>query len=156
MIVAFFGQPCSGKTTLCKHFFGYIKQNLPIKCHYMDGDKFRYVFSNKDYSREGRLKNLKLACDVAHYEHSLNDVVLMSFVFPYKEVRDYLREQNPNVIFIYLEYFPEIDKRGREDYHVEDFEIPKVEEVELMLNTTAMDEARCFELILNTYKTHIK
>lgn len=155
MIIVFFGQPCSGKTTLCRHFFGYIKQNLPIRCHYMDGDKFRYIFSNKDYSKEGRLKNLKLACDIAHYQESLNDIVLMSFVFPYKEARDYLKEQNKNVIFIYLEYFHELDKRGREDFHVADFEIPEIDEVQLTLNTTALDESKCFESILTTYKKYI-
>lgn len=155
MIVAFFGQPCSGKTTLCRKFFSYIKHNLPIRCHYMDGDKFRYVFSNKDYSKEGRLRNLKLACDIAHYQESLNDIVLMSFVFPYKEARDYLKENNKNVVFIYLEYEKEVDFRGRENFHVEDFEIPTHDEVQLMLNTTATNEEQCFSEIIKTYKKYL-
>lgn len=155
MIVAFFGQPCSGKTTLCKAFFGFIRKNLPIKCHYMDGDKFRYVFTNKDYSREGRINNLKLACDVARYEESLNDIVLMSFVFPYKESRDYLKQNFKKVMIVYLEYFPEMDKRGREDFHVADFEVPEANEINLLLNTTAMSEEQCLTQIINTYKKYV-
>jgi len=121
----------------------------------MDGDKFRYIFSNKDYSKEGRLSNLKLACDIAHYQESLNDIVLMSFVFPYKEARDYLKENNKNVIFIYLEYEKEVDMRGRENFHVEDFEVPTHDEVQLHLNTTATNEEQCFSEIIKTYKKYL-
>ena len=64
MIVVLFGQPCSGKTTLAKE----------LKAYNVDGDKLRTIFTNKDYSKEGRIKNLNRASDIAHYlNQSIDD-----------------------------------------------------------------------------------
>jgi hypothetical protein len=46
-------------------------------------------------------------------------------------------------------------KRGREDFHVTDFDIPEPNEVDLILNTTAMSEDQCLTQIINTYKQQI-
>ena len=151
MIVVFFGQPTSGKTTLCKEFFGWLKKNTKNKVHYMDGDKFRYVFSNKDYSRGGRIKNLNLASDIAHYEQSLNDVVLMAFVYPYEECRKYLEQHGDRVLWVYLKYDVE-EKRGRENFHVIDFEEPT--KVDLEINTSGVSEKDSVNKVINIYKTY--
>jgi adenylylsulfate kinase-like enzyme len=153
MIIVLFGQPCSGKTTLSKKLNSWIKaQPKRRNLHFLDGDSFRRVFSNKDYTRQGRIKNLNLASVVAHYEHSLNDVVLMSFVYPYQEARQYLNElADGNVMWIYLHYDPTLDERGRESFHVQDFEYPEEEEVDLILNTGALTEEECLDLIVQKF-----
>lgn len=153
MIIAFFGQPTSGKTTLCKEFFGWLKKNTKSKVHYMDGDKFRNIFSNKDYSKQGRIRNLNLASDIAHYEQSLNDIVLMAFVYPYEEARKYLEQYGDTVIWIYLNYNVE-DKRGREDFHVVDFEEPS--NVQLEINTSNVSEKDSINKVIEIYKTYGK
>ena len=150
MIIVFFGQPCSGKTTLSKKLNSWI-QSLPVrkKLHFLDGDSFRKIFSNKDYTRNGRVKNLELASVVSHYEHSMNDIVLMSFVYPYRESREFLNEiSGYDVMWIYNYYDTKIHLRGREDFHVQDFEHPEEDEVDLILNTGSLSESECLKEII--------
>lgn len=135
MIIVLFGQPHSGKTTLAKQFPTY--RNI-------DGDELRELFSNKDYSREGRIRNLNRASDIAHYIHSHGNNVILSLVYPYKEARDYLNSLDDNVKWVHLVY--ELD-RGREEYHVKDFEYPTDDET-LHLNTEWLNIKQCKNHIL--------
>lgn len=130
MILVLFGQPNCGKTTLAK---------LLPEFHNIDGDKLRDLFQNKDFSREGRVKNLNRASDIAHYLNSNGTDVVLSLVYPYKEARDYLNSLTTDVKWVYLIY--EVD-RGREKFHVQDFEHPTPEEA-LCLNTEWMTEEEC-------------
>lgn len=135
MIVVLFGQPHSGKTTLAKQFPSF--KNI-------DGDELRELFANKDYSREGRVKNLNRASDIAHYLHKHGDNVILSLVYPYKECRDYLRSLNPETKFVYLYYN---EQRGREQFHVKDFEIDLIQEEVWTLNTSMLSEEECVKQI---------
>ena len=119
MIIVLFGQPHSGKTTLAERLEFENLYDIHI-----DGDKLREVFNNKDFSREGRLINLQKASDIAAFLNGMSYDVVMSVVFPYKEARDYLNNLVPNVKWIYLTY---TNPRGREDFHVADFEEPELE-----------------------------
>jgi hypothetical protein len=65
-------------------------------------------------------------------------------VFPYKEVRDYLRELHPKVHFFYLMYQT---PRGREEYHVKDFEVPAASEGVRILNTDNNSIDACIDYI---------
>lgn len=123
MIVALFGQPHCGKTTIAKHL-NYV--------YNIDGDKLRELFANKDYSREGRIRNLNRASDIAHFLNDAGLDVTLSLVYPYKEARDYLNSLTTEVKWIYLTYDGE---RGREKFHVQDFDIPLEENV-LHINTS--------------------
>jgi adenylylsulfate kinase-like enzyme len=134
MIIVLFGQPHSGKTTLAKQF---------PSCKNIDGDELRELFANKDYSREGRIRNLNRASDIAHYLHKHGDNIILSLVYPYKEARDYLRSLNSEAKFVYLAY--ELD-RGREQFHVQDFEYPDKDEA-LYLNTEWLTEEECIKQI---------
>jgi hypothetical protein len=141
MIVILFGQPHSGKTTLAEK----LEEKL-IDSEIIDGDKFRETFKNKDYSKEGRIKNLTKACDIGYYMHNslLKSNIIYSMVFPYKEVRDYLRELYPKAHFFYLMYQ---DPRGREDFHVKDFEAPLASEGVTILNTDTNSIDECIDYI---------
>lgn len=131
MIIVLFGQPNCGKTTLAEELAKHLADSELI-----DGDKFRELFKNTDYSKEGRITNLKKACDIAFYLHQnkLKSNVILSMVFPYLEVRDYLRSLHPKSHFFFLMYQ---EPRGRENYHVEDFDLPKAEEGVSIINTDA-------------------
>jgi gluconate kinase len=117
----------------------------------IDGDELRKLFSNKDYSREGRIKNLNRASDIAHYLHRHGNNVTLSLVYPYKEARDYLRELDPEVLFVYLHYAGE---RGRENFHVKDFELDLLEEKVLTLNTSRYSVEECITEIKNYIYEH--
>lgn len=126
MIVVLFGQPASGKTTLAKKL-------MAEGFHHIDGDHLRDVFKNKDYSREGRIKNLNRASDIAHFLNSTGKNVVLSLVYPYKEARDHLSQLNSGVKWIYLTYQ---EDRGRDQFKVEDFEVPHIDDVDLIINTS--------------------
>lgn len=135
MIIVLFGQPHSGKTTLgelLREFLQMEKRNWRTDVHHLDGDALRKLYDNTDYSREGRVANLNRASDIAAYLDSKNIDVVMSLVYPYMEARAYLNALVPNVKWVYLTYDGE---RGREKFHVKDFDYPIGEDV-LTINTS--------------------
>lgn len=123
MIIVLFGQPHSGKSTLAD----ILVKKLPAEN--IDGDILRDLFKNKDYSREGRIKNLNRASDIAHFLNYKNTKfidVVVSLVYPYEEARQYLNTLTEDVVWVYLTYEGE---RGRENFHVKDFDIPTKEHI---------------------------
>jgi adenylylsulfate kinase-like enzyme len=139
MIVVLFGQPNSGKTTLGVELTYFIESDL------IDGDHLREIFNNTDYSYQGRINNLKRASDIATYmDRTMSNDVILSLVYPYKEARAYLNSISDNVKWIYLEYN---ETRGREDYHVADFDYPVGEEV-LTINTSTLSIDDCVKKII--------
>ena len=140
MIVVLFGQPGSGKTTIADQLESFIK---------VDGDELRKIFNNKDYSKEGRLKNLNRASDIAVFlDKQYTNNVCMSLVYPYKEARDYLNKMSKDVKWVYLTYD---DDRNKEQFQVGDFEIPSNEKV-LVLNTSNLTISYSVSEILNYLK----
>lgn len=142
MIIVLFGQPHSGKTTLADILVKELYNTEVI-----DGDRFREVFQNKDYSKEGRIRNLSKACDIGNYliKTGLKNNVIYSMVFPYREVRDYLRTLMPEAKFYYLTYDT---PRGRENFHVQDFELDS-DEVYTYINTDTLSIEETVKLIQN-------
>ena len=57
MIYWLTGQPGAGKTSLAS----WIAASFPFKSEIVDGDDLRDIFQNKDYSEEGRRKNIEKA-----------------------------------------------------------------------------------------------
>lgn len=138
MILVLFGQPHSGKSTIADEIIKRTSNYVNI-----DGDKLRELFVNKDYSKEGRIKNLNRASDIAHFLNSTGKNVVLSLVYPYKETRDYLNSLTDDVCWVYLTYTGE---RGRESYHVKDFDVPSEEKV-LHLETSSLPLTLCTEMI---------
>jgi adenylylsulfate kinase-like enzyme len=149
MIIVLFGQPHCGKSTLAKELE---TSRVLYAAVNIDGDELRKLFVNTDYSREGRLKNLNRASDIATYLNHMGDDVILSLVYPYKEARDYLNSLCKDVHWIYLTYEGE---RGRENFHVKDFDIPTDERI-LHLDTSKMSPFDCVTEILKYAKLSSK
>lgn len=150
MIIWLFGQPCSGKTTLANllvsdsMFNGEdmaFKTKPEVVC--LDGDVFRVIYGNTGYDRSAREKNISRAAAVARYLESTGKIVICSFVTPYRSMRDEIASICPGVKMVFLEYE---GVRGREDYHVKDFENPENENC-LILNTSENDTEISIEKI---------
>ena len=140
MIYWLTGQPGAGKTTIAKEI---MKKYDFTEWFHIDGDDIRELFDNKDYSKEGRMKNIQLAQQLAQYLHSKGKKVLVSLVSPYKEQREIFKEKmGINFTEAYV-YTSEI--RGRENYFVTDYEPPTENYIDMCTDNITV--AECVEKI---------
>lgn len=119
MIIWLTGQPGAGKTTIAKEIV-----NLQSNADWIniDGDDIRAIFDNKDYSEQGRRKNIELAQQIALFLHKKGRNVVVSLVSPYKDQRDDFKiKVGENIVEAYV-HTTEI--RGRENFHVPNYEPP--------------------------------
>ena len=61
------GQPGAGKTVIAKRLKEFLLEFTYGGVFHVDGDDLRDLIQNKDYSREGRVKNIQLAQSIAKY-----------------------------------------------------------------------------------------
>ena len=112
------GQPGAGKTTLAT----WIQSSFPNKSIVVDGDDIREIFVNKDYTEEGRKKNIEKAQTLSKFLHHKGYTVIVSLVSPYKEQREeFKKEMGDNIIEIYVHT---TEDRGRNHFHVSDYQEP--------------------------------
>jgi adenylylsulfate kinase-like enzyme len=148
MIVWFTGQPGSGKTTLAHALIESIKKETPnIKIINLDGDDLRSINKNKDYSKEGRIKNISTAISIMRFLSNKNYTCIISIVAPYKFLRDELKNEFP-----FLEvYLHTKDIRGREDFFAKDYEIP-IDPKHLAIDTGKLTIKESINEVLNVYR----
>ena len=84
MIYWFTGQPAAGKTVLAD----MLKKRHIQDAFRIDGDEMRELFSNKDYSINGRVVNVGVAQKIAHYLDNQGHDVIVSLVAPYIDQRE--------------------------------------------------------------------
>jgi len=149
MIILLYGQPASGKTTLSNKLKNVYQGDKVIQ---IDGDKWRDVTKNKDYSKEGRLRNLKGAFDMAIYLEKSGYTPILSFVTPYDDLRKYLHDNCTELHQIYLFYNNQEDDRGRNMNFANDFEEPSHNVSFLTLNTSNLSIDDCVSEIVNFIK----
>jgi len=133
MIYWFTGQPGHGKTVLANA----LKQELDNAFH-IDGDDLRAIFDNKDYSETGRRKNIELAQQLAHFLHNKKHDVVVSLVSPYRNQREAFKNKLDDNIKEFYIHTTEI--RGREKFHVENYELPIENYLDVDTTNTSVEE----------------
>ena len=140
------GQPGSGKTTIAKALKKKILSNSEDNnVILVDGDDLRDITTNKDYSRQGREKNITTAQKIAHFLSNKDFIVIVALVAPYLNIREEFKLIAP-VFEIYL-HTEEI--RGREHFFAEDYEKPKNDFLDM--DTTKRTVEDCVDEILSIY-----
>ena len=140
MIIWLTGQPGSGKTTLAS----WLQASYPNKGVIVDGDDIREIFENKDYSEQGRRKNIELAQNIAKFIHRKGDVAIVSLVSPYKDQRDTFKStMGKDLVEVYVHT---TDIRGREQFHVENYQPPT--EFYIDIDTTNKNETDSYYELL--------
>ena len=116
MIYWFTGQPNSGKTVLAN----MLKEKWMPHAFRIDGDEMRDLFTNKDYSINGRVANVSAAQKIAHYLHNQGKDVIVSLVSPYLDQREEFKTLlGWQLKEFHVHYNPTNGKRGREKWWVD-------------------------------------
>jgi adenylylsulfate kinase len=139
------GQPGSGKTTIAKELCRIGRVGLHSNWFNIDGDDIRNLFDNKDYSEQGRRKNVELAQQIAKYLNTYGKDVVVSLVSPYKDQRDRFKEKMGDDLKEIYVHTNEI--RGREQFFVEDYQAPTENYLYICTDDITVNE--CVQKILN-------
>jgi adenylylsulfate kinase-like enzyme len=144
------GQPGSGKTTI-SNFIKKINDKENVLGNntvliQIDGDDLRSLTSNVDYSKEGRIKNIKLSQSIAEFCQAKGFFVIVSLVAPYLDIREELKNRK-TVLEVYLHTS---EKRGKEDFFVKNYEKPINNFIDL--DTTNKTVEECSNEILTIYR----
>lgn len=146
MVVVFFGKRNSGKTTLCRNFYQWVRSNTPLRVHYIDNDKFRFIFNLKSLDKKTETELLEKASVIAKYEQSLNDLVLISMSFAYDNLRKKLSSEN-KVLWVYTNHESENRPTSKKDF--DDFEEP---EGVFTVNTDKLSPEESLNSVIEKYK----
>lgn len=133
MIVWFTGQPGHGKTSLANSLVKFLRlSEIPVI--HIDGDDLRETTNNQDYSKEGRIKNIILAQNIAKFLYNKDFFVVVSLVAPYLNIRESFKN-DPSVlvkeIYVHKETPTEKDK-----FRVDEYEPPQTNFIDV--DTTKM------------------
>lgn len=122
MVYWFTGQPGHGKTVLSLALKDYLETNHNEQVIHIDGDDLRDIFQNKDYSKEGRIKNITFAQGLAKFCHLKGFDVVVSVVAPYKDVRDsFKQDMGESMVELYVHT---TEVRERDQFHSPDYVVP--------------------------------
>jgi len=148
-IIWFTGQPGSGKTTLANYLILELaKRNISNIMH-IDGDDLRDLTENKDYSRQGRINNIKLAQQIALFCSNKGFHTIVSLVAPFKDLRDKFKKKY-NVLEFYLHTS---ETRGKEKFFSKDYEKPSEQYYDL--NTSEKSIEDCVNIIADEFLKEI-
>ena len=139
MIYWFTGQPAHGKTVLAN----MLKKEIPGAFR-IDGDDMRELFSNKDYSINGRVINVGTAQRIAQYLNNQGKDVIVSLVAPYVDQReDFKTLMGDQIIEFYVHTS---ESRERDHFKAIAYTPPLTNFVDI--DTTNDTEQQSFEKVL--------
>ncbi len=112
----FTGLPSSGKSSIADATADELRKR-GLKAERLDGDIIRkHLWKELGFSKEDRDENIRRAAFLAGLLTRNGIMVLTSFISPYRELRDYARQETGNFVEIYVKCPVEVcikrDTRG--------------------------------------------
>lgn len=147
------GMSGSGKTTLAQRLEEVIR-NKKGRVEVLDGDNVREYFGNDlGFSRQERIMNVKRIAFAAHMLAKNGVDVLVANIAPYYEVRDFIREQTPSYVQIYLKATTDMLKKRDVKGHYA--KVERGEMKDMIGVDDAYDVPRNPDLVIDTDSTSI-
>ena len=138
MVIWLTAQPGSGKTTLANSLIESLEKDNPkIKIINLDGDDLRNINKNKDYSKEGRIKNISTAISFVRFLANKDYICIVSIVAPYRFLRNELKTE---ISFLEV-YLHTKEIRGRENFFAKDYEVPLGEHLSIDTGKLSIEES---------------
>jgi adenylylsulfate kinase len=100
-VLWFTGLSGAGKSTIAEMVFEKLKSK-GYKVEHLDGDKVREIFPKTGFSKDDRNRHIKRVGFLASVLERNGVFVVASFISPYKESRDFVRNQCRNFQEIYV------------------------------------------------------
>ena len=100
-VLWFTGLSGAGKSTIAEKVYQKLKSR-GYKVEHLDGDKVREIFPKTGFSKDDRNRHIKRVGFLASVLERNGVFVVASFISPYKESRDFVRNQCLNFREIYV------------------------------------------------------
>ncbi len=100
-VVWFTGLSGSGKTTISRWLYDDLKRR-GLRVEYLDGDTIRDLFPNTGFTKEDRDQHIRRVGYLASKLEQNGVFVVASFISPYCESRQFVRELCKNFIEVYV------------------------------------------------------
>ncbi|SMO65431.1 adenylyl-sulfate kinase [Fodinibius sediminis] len=114
-VLWFTGLSGSGKSTISEKVYPALKE-LGYRVEHLDGDAIREIFPKTGFSKEERNAHVKRVGYIASRLQAHDVFVIGSFISPYREARDFVREMCGDFVEIHvstpLEVCEERDVKG--------------------------------------------
>jgi adenylylsulfate kinase len=113
-VLWFTGLPSSGKTTLADNVYKRLKDKGYI-AERLSGSRIRHLIDHTGFSREDRGRHARKVGFLASLLEKNNVIVIASFISPYKDDRDFVRDECSNFIEVYMDTPIEVCKKRDND-----------------------------------------
>jgi adenylylsulfate kinase len=100
-VIWFTGLSGSGKSTLSENLYNTLKKK-DLKIEHLDGDSIRDIFPKTGFSKEERNRHIRRVGFLASKLENNGITVIASFISPYQETRDFVRNLCSNFVEIHV------------------------------------------------------
>ena len=150
------GIPCSGKTTLADMIYEELEKEK-LNLQRLDSHDIRPLFPETGFSKVEVNNHVKRVGHLASMLEKRGIIVIASFVSPYKESREFIKEQCENYMEVFLDITTDkakmFDDKGlyekAENGEIEHFpgvsveyEMPEMADVVVDMNKNSLEEAK--------------